>query len=191
MSLTNPASVNRDFESCLKALAKDCYSVLEVGCAEGDNLRMLDCEKRVGIEVHEKYVRQGDGIMFRIGNALKYLPIITSNSYDLVLFIDVLEHFEKQDGLFCLRQADRIARRGIVVFTPSGFLPNDSGMYDRSLDAEAPREWSDWLLHKSGWTKEELEQDGFDVVVWDKYYTDFRNKENKVDVLFAVKDMTK
>jgi len=80
----------------------------------GDWKRRID-----GIEVFPQYVTPMHKIIYNnvyIGNALDILPALKEN-YDLVLLIDVLEHFDFQDGVRLLEECKRRCRN-IIVSTP-------------------------------------------------------------------------
>ena len=47
------------------------------------------------------------------GDALKVLPVI-NRSYDLILMIDVIEHFTKEDGLLLLNHCIKAAKHTII-----------------------------------------------------------------------------
>lgn len=83
--------------------------------------------------------------------AMEKLP---DKSVDTVFALDFIEHLEKEDGLRMLREAERVARRQIVVYTPHGFFPQT---YD---DPEKPDRWGMdggyWQTHRSGWEMEDF-----------------------------------
>lgn len=69
-------------------------------------------------------------------------------TYDLVLLIDVLEHFEKQQGTDLLNKLlDK--NKGVLVSTPKEFF------------AQGPGFGNDYEIHKSHWSTQELEEFGF------------------------------
>jgi len=74
---------------------------------------------------------------------------LADKSVDSVFALDFIEHLEKQDGFRMLREAQRVARRQIVVYTPLGFFPQS---YD---DPDKPDRWGMdggyWQTHRSGW----------------------------------------
>lgn len=74
-----------------------------------------------GIEIHEQYRGTAwgayDGIL--LGDARDFLKVITDNEYECVLIVDVLEHFEREDGLALLREMKRVAAKGLVIALPS------------------------------------------------------------------------
>lgn len=69
-----------------------------------------------GIEAFEGYITPLQRLVYDeiyIGNAMEVLPAIAGR-YDLVLLIDVLEHFCYQDGLRLIRECKRIARNLLI-----------------------------------------------------------------------------
>lgn len=79
-----------------------------------------DWKRRIdGIEVFPQYVTPMHKMIYNnvfIGNALEVLPALKEN-YDLILLIDVLEHFDFLDGMRLLEECQRHGRN-IVVSTP-------------------------------------------------------------------------
>ncbi len=88
----------------------------------------------------------------KIGNALDLLPDIPACTYDLVLAIDILEHFEKADGVRFLTELKRIARQAALVSTPKEFIPQ-----------EIPA--NPYENHRSHWLADDLIQVGFSRMI--------------------------
>lgn len=86
-----------------------------------------DWKKRIdGIEVFESYLTPvHDYIYDRIyvGNALDVLPTIETK-YDLVLLIDILEHFEYEEGVRILEQCMGVGRN-VLIATPKDIHSGD------------------------------------------------------------------
>lgn len=82
-----------------------------------------------------------------IGNALEILPTLPDDSYELVLAIDILEHFTKTDGLEFLTQLKRIANKAVLISTPQEVEANP---YEN---------------HRSFWEKNELIEHGFSQIL--------------------------
>jgi hypothetical protein len=86
------------------------------------------------------------------------MAMLLPASIDVVFALDVIEHLEKADGARLLAEAERVARRHIVVFTPIGFYPQSYanpaverdrwGMYGGF-----------WQTHRSGWSLEDFQPD--------------------------------
>jgi hypothetical protein len=90
------------------------------------------------------------------------IGMFPDKSVDSVFALDFIEHLDKQDGLRMLREAERVARQQIVVFTPHGFFPQS---YD---DPGKPDRWGMdggyWQTHRSGWAPDDFGDD-WDIVV--------------------------
>ncbi|MDP4282547.1 MAG: hypothetical protein Q8867_10425 [Bacteroidota bacterium] len=70
-----------------------------------------------GIEAFEPYLNDGHKFVYSnifTGNALQILPGIKDKAYDLILMVDVLEHFSKEDGLVILKECQRISRNVLI-----------------------------------------------------------------------------
>ena len=82
------------------------------------------------------------------------IGMLPDKSVDTVFALDFIEHLEKEDGLRMLREAERVARRQIVVYTPHGFFPQS---YD---DPDKRDRWGMdggyWQTHRSGWEPEDF-----------------------------------
>jgi 2-polyprenyl-3-methyl-5-hydroxy-6-metoxy-1,4-benzoquinol methylase len=88
----------------------------------------------------------------RIGDALQILPTIANGAYELVLAIDILEHFEHAAGVTFLQHCRRIARRMALVSTPKAF----------SEQHVAANPFED---HRSVWSREDLAAQGYATVL--------------------------
>lgn len=108
------------------------------------------------VDAHRPYLER---LKREVGDDPKYIFInaawdevigkFPDKSVDSVFALDFIEHLEKQDGYRMLREAQRVARRQIVVYTPLGFFPQS---YD---DPNKPDRWGMdggyWQTHRSGW----------------------------------------
>jgi len=79
------------------------------------------------------------------------LSDIQSNSYDLVVAFDLIEHLSRDEGYRLLYEIDRIAEHASVIFTPNGFVwqpPTSKNSFDAHLSGWTPAE-----LRSLGWTR--------------------------------------
>jgi hypothetical protein len=74
-----------------------------------------------GIEIHEQYRGAAWGAydLVRVGDARTIISGMADCEYGCVLIVDVLEHFEREDGLALLREMKRVAADGVVIALPS------------------------------------------------------------------------
>lgn len=84
-----------------------------------------------------------------IGEALKLLPSLEDKTYDLVLAIDILEHFDKEQGVVFLKECQRVCRGSVLVSTPKEFVAQ-----------EVPA--NPLENHRSHWTEDDFRLCGFD-----------------------------
>ncbi|MCZ6688717.1 MAG: class I SAM-dependent methyltransferase [Planctomycetota bacterium] len=95
--------------------------------------------------------------------AMKLLP---SDSVDSVLAFDFIEHLDKESGHRFLREAKRVARRQIVVFTPLGFYPQS---YKPGEKDSLGMDGASWQTHVSGWDVDDF-KDGWDLVCCEEFH---------------------
>jgi len=134
-----------------------CESLLDIGCGEkspifsfsksiahttGVDSHLPSIERSRSEGIHTDYVQMN---IADIGN--RFAP----RSFDCVVALDVIEHFEKEDGLRLLDAMERIARKKVVVFTPNGFVAQPA-------TPDNPHQ-----LHRSGWTVAEMRARGYDI----------------------------
>jgi hypothetical protein len=87
-------------------------------------------------------------------DALSALATIEPQTYDLVLAIDIVEHFEKDVGRRFLAECRRVSRNACLVSTPKEFIP-------QQVQANPLED------HRSHWSLAELEDGGFTTVIPD------------------------
>lgn len=108
-----------------------------------------------GIEGFKEYLTPVHAYAYssmRIGNALEVLPSLPDDSYDLVLAIDIVEHFDEDDGRRFAAECIRIAKRAALISTPKVFI-------EQIVDAN-PLE-----NHRSIWTQSQLAELGYTRVL--------------------------
>lgn len=107
-----------------------------------------------GIEVFEKYITPVHEYAYNnifVGNALEILPTLTQK-YDLVLAIDILEHFDKEAGIEFIRCLKSVSSGSVLISTPKEFIPQEV-------------EANPYENHRSLWSLEELNALGFHGVL--------------------------
>jgi len=134
----------------------NCDSVLDVGCGKHSPLLLINKKHySVGIDGHMETVtfnkmnNNYDDCLFM--NAFDLEGKFESKSFDCVLALDFIEHFEKNEAMKLITMFERIARKKVILLTPNGFLPQD--IYDNNPGQR----------HFSGWKKREMIDLGFRV----------------------------
>jgi len=139
----------------MRDVLADCRTCLDVGCGEDSPVRLLDFDYTVGLEGHqptlERARARGTHSEFSPGRVQDMGALFRPRQFDCVVALDLIEHLTKEDGLRLLRDMENIAAKKIVVFTPNGFLPQES----RDGDLQE---------HLSGWEPLEMRSLGFRVI---------------------------
>jgi len=102
-----------------------------------------------GIEAFEEYLSDLHGFVYNrvyVGNALEIVPTL-KDPYDLILLIDVLEHFSFADGVKILDGCMRLSKN-VVVSTPLDWF------------AQTELFGNPYEVHKSHWKKRDFRQFG-------------------------------
>lgn len=111
---------------------------------EGWNIR-IDC-----IEGFAEYITPVHEYAYNrilIGDALELLPQI-DRKYELVMAIDILEHFDKETGRRFIDLLKQVCSGAILVSTPKDFV-------EQAVEANPLED------HRSHWNEEELKSEGF------------------------------
>jgi hypothetical protein len=154
------------------------------------HLAQIPCRTRLGLEPHRPYLetRVFHGAVPLNASGLELERLFVANAVDLVTLIDVIEHLTSEDARGLLRQAESVARRRVVLFTPRSDFPQDHDPF--GLGGEA------WQRHRSAWEPEDFTALGYKVVVlrgfhgpWNESFVEaFGPGAAPVDALMAWKE---
>jgi Methyltransferase domain len=161
-------AVRRDTPGVVAARIHDVDVVLDLGpgiCPQP----FLQPYVHICVDAHRPYLERlkresADHPKYVLINAPwdRVMAMLPDKSVDTVFALDFIEHLEKPDGLRMLREAERVARVQIVVFTPHGFFPQS---YE---DPSKPDRWGMdggyWQTHRSGWAPEDFGPE-WDIVI--------------------------
>jgi hypothetical protein len=133
----------------------NCNSVLDMGCGNDSPIKKLSRNfYSVGFDGFKPSImeskKKGIHNEYVLGDLAH--PCFQPRSFDAVIALDVIEHITKLSGYNLLMNMERTAIIKTVIFTPSGFLPQDEC------------EGNEYQRHVSGWTPKELKNWGFEVV---------------------------
>lgn len=138
---------------------KDCESVLDVGCGELSPLK--DVNKKlfsVGVDIHKESIEKSKKnkihSKYCLSNVLDIDKKFKDKSYDAVIALDLIEHLKKDKGNELLSKMEKIAKKKIIIFTPSGFL----------LQSKEEIMKNPYQEHLSGWTPLEMRKKNYSVI---------------------------
>ena len=86
----------------------------------------LKCKFIVGVDVFRSYleeIKDKRGIA-AINLSIRDLSMFLDKSFDIVLLLDVVEHLEQDEAEKLILGAERIARKKVIIYTPSYFYDN-------------------------------------------------------------------
>jgi SAM-dependent methyltransferase len=132
-----------------------CESVLDIGCGASPAMRQLGVAHPVGFEGYKpsadlaKQRNTHDEIV--LGDVRDLERHFRPGQFDACIALDVIEHLPKPDGIKMMQAMEKVAARKVVLFTPSGFLPQKHTDND------------DLQEHLSGWEPSEMAGYGYQV----------------------------
>jgi 2-polyprenyl-3-methyl-5-hydroxy-6-metoxy-1,4-benzoquinol methylase len=146
-----------DVHWLLRRWTREFASVLDVGCGEATSpFRLVERQpqqRRTGLDHHAPALQRSrsagvhdDYILSDIFDAAEL-----DKRFECVVALDVVEHFDKPNGLRFLHRLEQIASRRVIVLTPNGFQPSEP--FDDNLSQR----------HLSGWDAAELRALGYRV----------------------------
>jgi SAM-dependent methyltransferase len=141
-----------------EALVGTCESVLDVGCGFNSPLRGFShlIPRTVGVDGYDQAIERSRAAgIHREYHRMDLLEVgrhFAPKSFDGVVAIDVIEHFDKPDGYRLLEMLEGLARKRVIIFTPNGFLPQDE--WDGNVHQ----------VHRSGWEVYDFELRGYRVI---------------------------
>ncbi|MCX8175877.1 MAG: class I SAM-dependent methyltransferase [Candidatus Bathyarchaeota archaeon] len=141
-------------------LREDVKDVLDVACGMGicmfvlRNKGKLYRSYNVGVDIFLGYLKHCKSHRIHddcVYCDVRYLPF-KEKSFDAVLCLEIIEHLAKKDGVKLLKTVEKIAKKQVVVTTPTGF------------QHQGECHGNPYQTHRSGYSYEELTKLGFKVV---------------------------
>lgn len=186
----------QEFLETVKKAIKETDVVMDIGCGIAP-MNYFRPKLHLLVEPWKEYSdilayrHAGDKsvVILRTG-ALEALQLLGDNSVDSIFLLDVIEHMEKGVGHQVLREAERVAREQIVVFTPLGFMPQhvEDGTADGwGLGGATVQE------HLSGWEPTDFSPE-WDFYINKVFHTvDFRGAglEQVYGAFYAIRNFEK
>lgn len=143
-------------------------SLLSLCCGIGLELGNLNTQEVTAVDIAPQYIakvkERCPQAKTVISDALAYIKDQPDGSVDVISIIDGIEHMDKAIGLDLIKEMKRVAKSKILLFTPEG---HGEGGY---LKNEPHNAWGiegadEHQKHKSGWTRLELKDLGFNFLI--------------------------
>ena len=132
-------------------------SIIDLGCgimSATDGLNSLI----LGVDIWDKYLDHIKNKFQTVKISMEETDRFMDKSYDVVLCLDVLEHLEYSLALKILDECKRIARRKVIIYTPS--IHKDNSEAEKDAWGLGPNIHQ---KHISVITKEDLKIRGYQV----------------------------
>jgi 2-polyprenyl-3-methyl-5-hydroxy-6-metoxy-1,4-benzoquinol methylase len=94
-------------------------TVLDLGCGIMSATDGMICKSVLGVDVFEKYLNHIKSDYNTVRLSMNETDRFMDKSYDIVLCLDVLEHLDHELSKHILNECVRIARKKVIIFTPS------------------------------------------------------------------------
>lgn len=131
-------------------------NILDIGCGQGIPISRVNKRKKifsVGCDIYlpclTKCKQRRTHHVLVLCDA-RMLPF-KGKKFDVVLCMQALEHLNKEEGQNLLRAMERIARKKVVITTPTGFTE------------QMAQNGNPYQIHKTGWFPDELKGEGYKV----------------------------
>ena len=120
--------------------------------------RSLICKSILGCDIWDKYLDITKNFFPVIKLQMDELDKFIDNSYDIIICLDVLEHIEFDQAVKAIEHMKRIARKKVIIYTPSKFITNE----DNSKNAWGLGKNTN-QIHKCFLPPERLNEFGFSI----------------------------
>jgi hypothetical protein len=133
-----------------------CDSALEPGCGVSMTMRYLGAPNTVGFEGYQpsfdeaRRLNTHDRLVQ--GDVRDLARCFQPRQFDACVALDLIEHLNKEEGIKLMQDMEKIARKKVLILTPSGFLPQRRAAAD------------DLQQHLSGWEPAEMARYGYRVM---------------------------
>lgn len=132
---------------------------LDLGCGSGSQLP-FDKSEWLGVDLHlASLIRARAKRKYRhliCANVLDVNGVFRPKSFDTVIALDLIEHFDKDQGLFLLGAMEELARHRVIVLTPNGRVEQDPSAISSNQ----------WMEHRSAWSSADMKRLGYHVTGW-------------------------
>ena len=137
---------------------KKNHTVLDVCCGRGEPMSSINLRSKfykVGVDIYEPDINKCKAQKLHdeyVKCDVRNMPF-KDKSFDIVMCLSAIEHFEKEEAKNLLRSLERIARKQVIIMAPVGEwrhrnIDNDPNQFQR---------------HKSVWSPKEFRELGYKV----------------------------
>lgn len=135
-------------------------TVLDVGCGILYAIDGISCKSYLGVDIWLPYLEQvRDKYSVIKMDAKNDLYQFLDNSFDVVICLDLVEHLTQEEAWRVIYHMKKIARKKVIIFTPSKFETNEDATQNAWDLGECPFQKHQCLL-----TRQQFEENGFTMI---------------------------
>ncbi len=121
----------------------------------------LQYKKLKGVDIWEPYIKilNEHGIDAMVGDVNEAGSLFEPKSYDVVMCCDIIEHLKKEDGYKLIENAERIASKATIFYTPTKWFDNRTSVEDKKFYSYG----NPYHHHLSYWSADDFRSAGYGV----------------------------
>lgn len=138
----------------LAAHLAGCKTVLDVGCGENSPLGSVPKKFYAeGVDIFTESLKRSESHnihdAYKNSDIRKIKQLYKEKSFDAVISLDVIEHFDKDEAKALIKDMEAIAKKKVILLTPNGFYKQDE------------IGGNPYQVHLSGWSTQDLKDLGY------------------------------
>ena len=142
-------------------------SVLDLCCGNGETSKHLNYSQITGVDIYQPYLNE---YKIQVPNSevinLDIAKLVTENifhdhSFDSVICLDGVEHFDEQTSQCLISKLESIAKKRLIIFTPLNLTNYGEIVLNHPKNAWGIADGDCWQEHKCGYAPQYFESRGF------------------------------
>ncbi len=155
---------HKGYKYLMTYIPKDS-TVLDLACGCGNPFAGIKFPTLIGVDIWKKHFNMPEYDNVLHYDIRKINEIFQEKCFDVVTAFDVIEHLEKEEGFKLIKDAERIARKKVIFFTPKKWDDNKKAV-------ETKHYWSygnPANYHKSLWKEKDFTDLGYKTLSYRGY----------------------
>ena len=155
---------HKGYKYLMTLIPKDS-TVLDLACGCGNPFAGTEFPSLIGVDIFRKPFNMPEYDAVLCHDLRNINDLFYEKSFDVVIAIEAIEHLEREEGLQLIKDAEKIARKKVIFFTPRKWDNNKKAVEDKHL-------WSygnTYNYHKSIWKEKDFTDRGYTPLPYKGY----------------------